>query len=225
MPTMASTTHVAYEHRYLAVAAVHKERVGLPPSDDTALSKAADCLLPGGLGVLLLDSVLVHARNLIEFYTEPPRDNDIRLADFGIPALSGFACRALSVHLFPIAAHVLHMTSARDPAYRGLPGRAHDSTSRYGRPRYRPDWNLRLIPLVDRLFDALRYAATPPATPGGPGSDRGRRWALAYAALHHECSELRADPSHEWRWREGEQHGDEMDSWLHGDPRVCPERH
>lgn len=61
--------HVIYEHRYFKLAAAATDRFGLPNSDPEN-QRAANELLPG-IGVLIRDSLLIHARNLIEFYTRP----------------------------------------------------------------------------------------------------------------------------------------------------------
>ena len=61
--------HVIYEHRYFTLAAAATDRFGLRNSDPEN-QRATNELLPG-IGVLIRDSLLIHARKLIEFYTRP----------------------------------------------------------------------------------------------------------------------------------------------------------
>jgi hypothetical protein len=52
--------HVIYEHRYFTLAAAASDRFGLP-SCDPATQRKANELLPS-IGVLIRDSLLIHAR-------------------------------------------------------------------------------------------------------------------------------------------------------------------
>lgn len=70
---------VVYEYRYLALAGRAWNDLG--PSGSEQTQRAANKLLPG-IGVLVQDSLLLHARQLIDFYTTSAgRKDDVVLAD------------------------------------------------------------------------------------------------------------------------------------------------
>jgi hypothetical protein len=58
---------VVYGHRYFALAAEAWTRFGAP-SSAREMQRQANAILPG-IGVPIRDSLLVHARNLVDFYT------------------------------------------------------------------------------------------------------------------------------------------------------------
>jgi hypothetical protein len=69
-PTLGAAdkfVHVVYEYRYFALAGRAWRLFG--PSGSSEDQKEANKLLPG-IGVLFQDSLLMHARLLIDFYTK-----------------------------------------------------------------------------------------------------------------------------------------------------------
>jgi len=62
-----SFLHVVYDHQYFALAADAWTRFGTP-SSTREMQRQANAILPG-IGVPIRDSLLVHARNLVDFYT------------------------------------------------------------------------------------------------------------------------------------------------------------
>jgi len=60
--------HLVYEYRYLALAGRAWRHFG--PNGNSTEQRSANALQPG-IGVLIQDSLLAHARLLIDFYTSP----------------------------------------------------------------------------------------------------------------------------------------------------------
>jgi len=203
--------HVIYEHRYLALAAGATERFGLPSSNPAAIGRAND-LLPG-IGVVLRDSLLLHARNLIEFYTHPRRAglhpatgkrvkrdayvSNILLVDFSIPIPPRSTCEAMQKYSAPISVHLGHLTAYRDTDFRAA------AVNDYDKERYRPDWDIDTVPLVDSIFTALAHAACSPGA-----------WSAAFRELGKACVPVRIDPTAGWPQYLGEK--PEVEKWLQG---------
>lgn len=180
--------HVVYDYRYLAVAAHAWTSIGSPGAP-AHLSSDANRLVPGGFGALIQDSLLIHARALVDFLTKTdPSPTDIVLGDFGMDPLATAKAAALRVYKPSIDVHVMHLTAWRDPAYRA----AHNG-SQYGADRVRHDWNVENEVIAELLLDALSDVAT-----------QQKPWAPAFKRLHAAASLVRADASTPWPTELGE---------------------
>ena len=172
--------HVIYAHRYLALASAGWSLYG--PGGTADDQTRANNVLPG-IGVTLLDSLLLHARSLIDFYTKPVvgrRSTDILLPDFDGLSIGTALSGKLLDYKKPVEVHVLHLTAWRDTTYRT------------GSPLYaRPDWNTEATLLADLIVDALRDAASHAATAGS-------KWEQPLKQLHTAASSLASDPAFEW---------------------------
>jgi hypothetical protein len=140
--------HVINEHRWLAASACTWNLVG--PKAKTRIKIDAHDLLPN-VDVTALDSVLLHARALIDFYTKNGGGaTDITLKKFNRAIDPGIA-RHLVDFKRPIEVHVLHLTNWRDISYRL--GYSTDGST------LRRDWYRETSKLVTLLYRALRSAS------------------------------------------------------------------
>jgi hypothetical protein len=138
-----------YEYRYLALAGRAWRHFG--PDGTPKEQRSANALQPG-IGVLIQDSLLAHARVLIDFYTKASSPNtDIVVSDFGFPSVSATMTTRLIRYKHPIEVHLLHLTVWRDRDYR-----ASQRTAGSGRQRQRVDWNRHNDRIVVLLVQALR---------------------------------------------------------------------
>jgi hypothetical protein len=136
-----------------------------------------------GAGVLLQDSLLLHARALIEFYLpDNPFDTNIVHNDFGLPAPGATIQSQLKRYRRPIEVHLGHLTAWRDVDYR----QAHASTT-YGRERQRSDWNIQNPKIVSLIFDALDEVSRPNGS-----------WSQPFRELHTASLAALKDPSTDW---------------------------
>jgi hypothetical protein len=142
--------HVINEHRWLAASACSWKLVG--PKARTRLKLEAHELIPN-IDVMALDSVLLHARALINFYTNHGGPTDILLKNFD-RAVDSSTETDLAQLRRPIEVHLLHLTSWRDISFR-LAYSADFTTYRY-------DWNRETTRMVALLHKALRSASNPP---------------------------------------------------------------
>ena len=143
--------HVIYDYRYLAVAGCAWNTIG--PSGTAKAQKSANAVIPG-VGVLVQDSLLMHARSLIDFYTKSGADpTDIVLADFGLTPTPAGRKAKLERYKPPIEVHLLHLTAYRDVTYRNR-----YKTQPRAAARFRPDWNKHNAKLVAVLVEALKQA-------------------------------------------------------------------
>ncbi|EUA09525.1 hypothetical protein I546_4157 [Mycobacterium kansasii 732] len=169
--------HVVYDYRYLALAGAGRRLYG--PGGHGRAIESANALLPG-IGVLLLDSLLIHARALIEFFmTADRRDTDIRLSDFDGLVIDQQRRGKLEKFKKPVEVHVLHLTAWRDVAYRA--GNTKNA---------RPYWDTEAIPLVELLLDALLDASAAAAAKS--------KWERPFQQLHHAATNLLADCNFAW---------------------------
>lgn len=155
--------HLIYDYRYLAVAGCAWHDVG--PNGSQADQTSANTIIPG-IGVLVQDSLLLHARSLIDFYTHPnPRQDDIVLSDFENLSVSQATKTKLTAYKKSIERHALHQTHSRDTQYR---------VSNPATTTDRIDWNAENSKLVLLLLDALKEASVLPSTWNKPFSDLHR---------------------------------------------------
>jgi len=169
LPPDRAFLHVIYDHRYLAVAGYAWTQFG--PGGMQERQEAINQFV-SGVGALIQDSLLLHARALIEFYLpDHPRATDIVRNDFGLPEPSQTVQSQLGGYRRPIEVHLGHLTAWRDEAYR-----AANALTPSGKQRQRPDWNLDNLAIVDGIVRALDEAA---------GS--GVRWSQRFAS----CIRLR----------------------------------
>ncbi|MFB8276952.1 hypothetical protein [Nocardia colli] len=175
--------HVINDYRYLALAARGWKLYGY--GADAQDEKKANELLPG-IGVVLLDSVLLHSRALIEFYMarsgQPRRGDitDIRLSDFDGLAIDAALWKKIAAYKKGVEVHVLHITSWRDTAYR-----TGDTL------HARPDWDKEATPLVELIFDGLQDVANKAA-------QAGSKWAKPLSDLHAASRSVLSGPSCDW---------------------------
>jgi hypothetical protein len=148
-----------YDYRYLSLSGHAWKRFG--PDGRRQDQVAANQLLPG-IGVLIQDSLLLHARSLIDFYTKTPAPNstDIVLANFQLPPVADPLRSLLKGYKQPIEVHLLHLTDWRDVAYRTAERATSD-----GKKRQRPDWNRENAQLVELLLRALNRVSRSSANP------------------------------------------------------------
>jgi hypothetical protein len=174
-----SFLHLVYDYRYLALAAYAWRSYGYG-ADDTA-EKAINSLIPG-VGVLLQDSLLLHARSLIDFYTKGATDDtDILLEDFGFRPISATHRAKLKRYKPSIELHLLHLTAYRDKDYR----RSHTTTARHGNPSSgRIVWNRSNKNVVTELLECLRVTA----------GQRGNAWSRPFSDLYNAASKELAAP-------------------------------
>jgi hypothetical protein len=162
--------HVVDDHRWLAVSGCSWNLVGANASNET--KEEAHRLLPN-IDVALLDSLLSHARSLIDFYTkDPPRRDDITLGDFNL-SLDQPVSADLAKYKKPIEVHLLHLTNWRDLAFR---------TNRSGSVATtdRPNWNSEASKIAELIIEkALRNVS----------ERRTTGWPLAFKALFEASSE------------------------------------
>ena len=107
--------HLVYEYRYLALAGRAWRHFG--PNGTPNEQQSANALQPG-IGVLIQDSLLAHARLLIDFYTNQSGNTDIVIGDFRFPGVSATLHKSLIRYKNPIEVHLLHLTVWRDRDYR-----------------------------------------------------------------------------------------------------------
>lgn len=171
--------HLIYDYRYLALAAYAWRTYGYD-ADDTA-EQAINSLIPGA-GVLLQDSLLLHARSLIDFYTKSSSDNtDILLEDFGFQPISATRKARLRRYKPSIELHLLHLTAYRDKDYR----RSHPTTARSGNPPSgRIVWNTSNKNIAAELLECLRVTTR----------QRRNVWSRPFADLYEAASKELANP-------------------------------
>lgn len=170
--------HVIYEYRYLSLAGRAWNHFG--PDGTNADQTAANALQPG-IAVLIQDSLLSHARLLIDFYTKTPQassDTNIYLLDFSLGPLSAALTAKLTPYKRPIEVHLLHMTLWRDPNYRLQLGDTSD-----GQARQRLDWNVENRKIVDLLLQALHEISKP----------QDSAWHQPFRHLHDSCQAVLRD--------------------------------
>jgi len=158
LPVEDRFLHVAYEVRYLARAGAGWRRFG-KGGVEADRRRLARVLSEGS--TLVQDSLLLHARNLIEFLILPatpgPKGSpstDIVLADFGLGPVSKTRCEELLRYKQPLDVHLMHPTVWRDSSFRRAYKRADE-----GRARQRVDWNEHNERIVTRVLRVLEIVS------------------------------------------------------------------
>jgi hypothetical protein len=139
----AAFLHVINDHRWLAASGCSWNLVGAKAANKT--KDKAHRLLPN-VDVAILDSLLSHARSLIDFYTKAKGGTDITLGDFNNLTLDKHLADDLLKYKKPIEVHLLHLTSWRDPDFRTL-----HSTGSAAR-NYRPNWNNKASKIAELII-------------------------------------------------------------------------
>ncbi|MGQ4615184.1 hypothetical protein [Nocardia sp. R7R-8] len=187
--------HVIYDYRCLATAGYAWSVAG--PTG--AHIKEANLLLPE-VGTMIQDSIHVHARSLIDFYTKQgPRTTDVVLSRFStsISISSGLSTYLKSMK-HPIEVHSLHLTEWRDVPYRTA-----NANTRDGATRDRPQWPTENAILIDQLIEALKEV-----------SQQQSQWQKPFAELHSAAVARLSDGAFEWPANLGEKQN--VDSYLVG---------
>lgn len=147
LDTRDAFLHVIYEYRYLAVAGFAWDTIG--PTGDQQERFMINTIVPQ-ISTLVQDSLHLHARSLIDFYTSDPRADDIALQHFDGLSLSSASALRLIKYKKPIERHSLHLTCWRDVYSRA---QQRDAT------KFRLDWNIENSTMVRLLLDALKEAS------------------------------------------------------------------
>jgi len=172
--------HVVNDYRYFALAAASWRQFG--PSGPKQKQDQANNLVPG-IGVLFQDSLLAHARALIDFYAkDQPRPTDVVLADFDLSIKQARKDQVAS-YKESIEVHLLHITAWRDVAYRSAA-----TTLPAGLLRQRLDWDRENPRLIDALMSALADVSEPPLTP----------WSQPFRLLHESATAVSSKPFALW---------------------------
>ncbi|WP_280351482.1 hypothetical protein [Nocardia abscessus] len=175
--------HVIYDHRYLALAAAGWCKYG--PAGSSEAQREAKRFLPG-ISTPLLESLLMHGRSLIDFYTAVPSSRtprtDILLRDFDGIAIDPQLSTKLRDFKKPVEVHLLHLTSWRDTAFRNAQGRSDHN---------RPTWDTEATTLVGLILDALQDVANRATTSGS-------KWEQPFTELHTATSCLFRLSTHPW---------------------------
>jgi hypothetical protein len=180
----AAFFHVIDDHRWLAASGCAWNLAG--PNSANGTKQEAHQLLPN-IVVMILESLLLHARSLIDFYTKrQPPSTDILLCDFGL-SIDRKLCGELAKYKNPIEVHLLHLTDWRDRDYR------HSHAIGKDAKKARPDWNHDAILIVSLVFDALKDV-----------SCQGSKWQKPFRRLHDASTERYQNKSSDWPAELGE---------------------
>jgi hypothetical protein len=172
--------HVIDDHRWLAASGCAWNLVG--PNATSEIKEQAHRLLPN-IDVAILDSLLAHARSLIDFYTNPqPRRDDITLRDFNL-SLDPLLSAELGTYKKPIELHSLHLTHWRDYDFRMLQSTGRAATG------VRPDWNREARTIVELILEKALKNISEQGTIG---------WASAFKILFAASTERYRNKSSVW---------------------------
>jgi hypothetical protein len=166
----AAFLHVVDDHRWLAVSGCSWNLVGANAANET--KDAAHRLLPN-IDVAVLDSLLTHARSLIDFYTKAQGGTDITLGNFNL-SLDQPLSADLAKYKKPIEVHLLHLTNWRDLDFRTLHSTDSAATTA------RPNWNSEASKIAELIIEKALRKVSEQGTTG---------WPLAFKALFEASSE------------------------------------
>lgn len=167
----AAFLHVIDDHRWLAASGCAWNLVGANVANGT--KDEAHRLLPN-IDVAILDSLLTHARSLIDFYTKGSQGRtDITLGDFNL-SLGQPLSADLAKYKKPIEVHLLHLTNWRDLDFRTMHSTGSAATTD------RPDWNSEASKIAELLIEKALKKVTEQGTTG---------WPLAFKALFEASRE------------------------------------
>ncbi|GEM_PF-2171079 len=165
LPSKELFKHLEYEYRCLAMAAHAWTKFGKHVSDDNDIKKIGNFLVPE-ISTMAQDSLLLHVRNLIEFYSSGGRPTDLRIDQFPNnifnPAkqdLNKFQIEITSDTILlnlkvQIEVHALHATLWRDLNFRTTQN--NDTTIEKDRPpRQRPDFDCINRCLFEKMISLL----------------------------------------------------------------------
>jgi len=178
--------HVVDSHRWLAASGCAWNLVG-PNATQTQEKEEAHRLLPN-IDVMVRDCLLLHARSLIDFYTNKEKKNqkdnntDILLRDFGGHLTGWNDDKSLKEYRKSIELHLLHLTAYRDDNFRA------ENPIKNDLHTARQEWDDKAAPLVEKLHACLKSVAE--AAPGG--------WAKAFCRLYEASIERFQDKSSQW---------------------------
>jgi len=167
--------HLVYEYRLLANAAYGWDHLG-PDGNDKEQKTSANELVPE-ISSILQDSLLLHVRNLLQFYQNKVGITDIRVSDFeNIIIEEKYCCFLKEVkaridnepilkHLSEqISVHVLHPTKWRDETFRNTK-RIKDKHEKDREKRLRPTFdciNRCLFSEMIKLLEIFRDSVKTP---------------------------------------------------------------
>jgi hypothetical protein len=172
--------HVIDDHRWLAASGCAWNLVGANATSE--IKERAHRLLPN-VDVAILDSLLAHARSLIDFYTNRrPRSDDITLRVFSL-SLDPLLAAELATYKKPIQLHSLHLTHWRDYDFRML------RSARLAATGVRPDWNREARTIVELILEKALKNISEQGTTG---------WALAFKVLFTASTERYRNKSSVW---------------------------
>lgn len=173
--------HVIYEYRCLATAGYAWSVVG--PKGKQSVIENADRLLPE-VSTMIQDSILLHARSLIDFYTKQgPQLTDIVLSRFSNNlTINSTLSNYLKDKKHPIEVHLLHLTDWRD-----VPYRTNNANTTRGSTRGRPNWNGENTAIVKKLVEALKEI-----------SQQQSQWQKPFTELLSAVTSRLADGSFDW---------------------------
>jgi hypothetical protein len=167
----AAFLHVVDDHRWLAASGCTWNLVGA--NTRNGVKEEAHRLLPN-IDVAALDSLLTHARSLVDFYTKSqPRRDDTTLGLFNL-LLDQSLSADLARYKKPIEVHLLHLTNWRDFDFR--------TRSSIGNPSAidRPNWNDKATEIAELIIEkALKQVSEQ-----GPTG-----WPVAFKALFQASRE------------------------------------
>lgn len=175
----AAFLHVINDHRWLAVSGCSWNLVGANAANET--KEEAHRLLPN-IDVAILDSLLSHARSLIDFYTKAPRKNDITLGDFNL-SLDQPLSADIAKYKKPIEVHLLHLTNWRDLAFRT------QNPSGSAAITDRPNWDSEASKVAELILEKALRKVSEEGTTG---------WPLAFKVLFEASRERYRNKSFAW---------------------------
>lgn len=176
----AAFLHVIDDHRWLSASGCAWNLVGANAANET--KGEADRLLPN-IDVAILDSLLVHARSLIDFYTKGPQGGtDITLGDFNL-SLDQPLSADLAKYKRPIEVHLLHLTNWRDLDFRTTRSTVSAATAD------RPNWNSEAREIAELIIEKALREVSVKGTTG---------WPLAFKALFEASRERYRNKSFAW---------------------------